>query len=491
MLVIISDLHLTDGTTTAALDAGAIDIFTERLRDLAFRASWRTDGQYRPVERIDLVLLGDVLDIMRSYRWLRTNTRPWDDASSPQLAETVSGIVDDTLKKNNEFVRRLRAIATEGLVSIPQGTMQGQPAFSADELPLPVRTYYMVGNTDWPLHLRGPQYDILRHKVAHNMGLSNQHNQPFPHEPGESEEILEVMRRHRVVARHGDVFDPLHFSEDRDTASLGDALIVELLGRFLAELERPVAGDLPAAAIAALAEMDHIRPLLLAPVWLDQLLERTVPNHSLRKTVKRIWDATADVLLQLEVVRSRDRWSPLNLIDGLSGALKFSRRETAGWTGRVGRWLQQIRGAENDSFATHALAEPDFRNRRARHIVYGHTHQPETIPLEASYADGYVLNQVYFNAGTWRRTYRGAINAAGGQEFIPSESMTYLAFFQGDERSGRPFETWTGTLGMNVIPAQATKIPQRIDAAEGHGIARPHFANTPQGVPAMNVRRSL
>ena len=69
MLVILSDLHLNDGTTGATLPPGAFSLFTERLQDLAFAASWRANGIYRPVERIDLVLLGDVLDVLHSARW--------------------------------------------------------------------------------------------------------------------------------------------------------------------------------------------------------------------------------------------------------------------------------------------------------------------------------------------------------------------------------------------------------------------------------------
>src|SRR5207237_2622491 len=70
MLAIISDLHLNDGTTASLLAPGTIDLLCERLCDLAWRASWRADGCYRPIDRIDLVLLGDVLDIISSRRWL-------------------------------------------------------------------------------------------------------------------------------------------------------------------------------------------------------------------------------------------------------------------------------------------------------------------------------------------------------------------------------------------------------------------------------------
>lgn len=76
MLVIISDLHLNDGTTGATLSGGAFQVFVDRLREMAWRASWRADGRYRPLDRIDIVLLGDVLDIIRSQRWLMSDLRP-------------------------------------------------------------------------------------------------------------------------------------------------------------------------------------------------------------------------------------------------------------------------------------------------------------------------------------------------------------------------------------------------------------------------------
>ena len=148
-----------------------------------------------------------------------------------------------------------------------------------------------------------------------------------------------------------------------------------------------------------------------------------------------------------------------------------------GWTAATAEWLRTIRGADSDSFAGHALTEPDFRNRRAKHVVYGHTHAAEIVPLDASHAEGYVLEQVYFNAGTWRRIYRPASFAPAGHEFIATDVFSYLAFFQGDERKGRTFETWTGTLGHT--PAE--RIIHRIDAGRGllsgqFAPQAPHFA---------------
>ncbi|HTN76087.1 MAG TPA: hypothetical protein VL096_12600, partial [Pirellulaceae bacterium] len=147
--------------------------------------------------------------------------------------------------------------------------------------------------------------------------------------------------------------------------------------------------------------------------------------------------------------------------------------------------LQSVRGATSDSYFPQAHSEQEFRNRRSRHIVYGHTHTAETIPLDASSADGHVLNQLYFNSGTWRRVHRATMFAPHEQEFIPTETMSVLAFFQGDERAGRPFETWTGTLGIGAVDAALYRIdaaspaPSVPVASTTAGVRAPHFATAP------------
>jgi hypothetical protein len=65
--------------------------------------------------------------------------------------------------------------------------------------------------------------------------------------------------------------------------------------------------------------------------------------------------------------------------------------------------------------------------------------------------------------------------------------MTYLAFFQADERAGRPFESWSGMLGINPAEVNVHRIDSghQQDAARqplsspgipGHG---PHFSTQP------------
>ena len=115
MLVMISDLHLGDGTTASSIPTSAFRLFSNRLRETAYYASFRKDGTYRPIESLDLVLLGDILDPLHSTLWLDTApgdagyTRPWTSFSAPlfaaKLAQTTQAILDEN-RKALELLRR-------------------------------------------------------------------------------------------------------------------------------------------------------------------------------------------------------------------------------------------------------------------------------------------------------------------------------------------------------------------------------------------------
>lgn len=498
MLVIVSDLHLSDGTIGTTLPSGAFRIFAERIRELAVSASWRRDGSYRPIDRIDVLLLGDVLDAIRSTQWSTGDVRPWGDSSSPEFLERVTRITTDALDNNERSLAVLRGLAAAGGVCVPPALRTGRPAVEAEGEPVPLHIHYMVGNHDWFYHLPSSTFDPLRGKIIERMGLASTPSQPFAHDMTENEELLSVMRRHKVTARHGDLHDPFNFDGDRDASSLGDMIVIELINRFAAEVESESAGDLPIATLAGLREIDNVRPLLLIPVWIDGLLERTCSFPSLRKGVKRVWDQLAEEFLSHEFVRDRDTWSPFDLVDGLQNTLKFSKRLSIGWASSIMNWANSIRGGSGKSYYHHALAEQDFRNRRSKSIVYGHTHVAESVSLDASYAEGRVHNQEYFNSGTWRRIHRPTELAPSEHEFIAHDVMTYLVFFQADERKGRPYETWSGTLGHDPTDATVHRIDPGISRHAhrqsvsppdllSHG---PHFTS-PVGKPGIVPTRRI
>lgn len=455
MLVIVSDLHLTDGTSGETIRKGAFRVFEHRLRDMAYDASWRANGKYKPIKEIHLVLLGDILDVIRSTKWLDSDSpRPWDeDLQNPALVSKIETITDAILSQNKDAVAILKGLKSGERITLPPATPTGkvkkvgwEPG-ARGRIPVKVNTYYIVGNHDWFFCVPGAGYDRIRQKIVQAMGLDHSPAQPFPHEPGDAPNLEAVFEQHNVYARHGDIFDPFNYENNRRSSSLGDAIVIELLNRFPIEVHKEMARVLPKACLDGLKEIDNVRPLLAIPIWVDGLLRRTCGETAQIKGVKRIWDDLAEHFLRLEFVRKHDSWvRPLDLVDRLEIALKFSQGVSFHKMSNLLSWINETFRGTDEPFYRHAISEQAFKSQRARYIVYGHTHHPEVVPLDISFAGDRAIGQMYLNAGTWRRVHELAQRNPKEEEFLGYYVMTYLAFYQGDERGGRPFESWSGSL---------------------------------------------
>ena len=462
MLVIISDLHLTDGTSGETIKEGAFRIFRNRLRDLAYDASWRADGRYKPIETLDLLLLGDILDLLRSICWLAEAegapgfARPWDDPQSQPFIDKISAINDAILHNNAASLSVLKNLNDGKTMTIPPATRAGKPAKvdwepdAPKRAPVEVRLHYMVGNHDWFYHLPGAAYHQIRQKVVEAMGLSNPPTEPFPHEPAESTTIQTLCAFHQVFVRHGDIYDPYSYEEKagRDAPSLSDAIVVELVNRFPSEVALRMGHELPQACLAGLKELDNVRPMFVAPIWINSLLRRTCDNPAQIRKVKDIWDELADHFLEIPFVRERDTLSPFDDVDRLALALKFSKGVSLRVISGLMGWLEGEADSEAATYYRFAIKESAFENRTAQFIVHGHTHHYELVPLDSTQVNGKPFNQMYLNAGTWRPVHELARVNPKEEEFMGYHVMSYLAFFKDDERGGRPFETWSGVLGV-------------------------------------------
>lgn len=449
MLVIVSDLHLTDGSAGTSIDKDAFKIFHERLKDLAYAASVRETNNttnkgtvYIPVEDIYLLLLGDVLDVIRSAKWLEGNIRPWSEQDA-RFVNKVREITDGILQNNRDALDVMQSLHKDG-VRIPIAR-DGKPD-DTETQKVDVHTHYMIGNHDWFFHLRGPGFDQIRASIVQALGLDNKSDEPFPHDPNESQAIRKLYEEHQVFARHGDIFDDTNFeNSNRDQSSLGDAVVVELLGRFPREVER----ELGPQAAQGLREIDNVRPLELIPNWVDGLLrKRPDPNQAMQ--VRKIWNRVATDFLNIDFVKrhhSALKWG-LFLSEGMS----FRRLAEIIPLGKklLTSFRSMGRLSLSDDFYTFASKEQAFRDPKFSYIVYGHTHHHEVIPLRAGKEHNGIDQVVYINSGTWRAVFDLARVRPRDEEFFGYHVMTYLAFFKGTERKGKAFETWSGSLEENV-----------------------------------------
>jgi UDP-2,3-diacylglucosamine pyrophosphatase LpxH len=459
VLVIISDTHLSDGTTGDSIRLEAFRDFRQQLRDIVYDASWRADGSYKPIEEFDLVLLGDFLDIIRSTGWLvedggESAVRPWSDWRSQPFLDKVSAINAAVLQNNADSLAVLKSLTDGKTITLPAATREGRPALvhwepeSPNRLPVKVHIHCLVGNHDWFYHLPGASYDRLRQTVIDAIGCENPATSPFPHDPYESDTIRRICEEHGVFARHGDIFDPFNFAGNRDSSSLGDAVVVELVDRFAMVVKAELGGDLPPACIDGLKEIDNLRPTVIIPVWIDDLLHKTCPNAKLQMKVRDIWDRMVDSLIELDFVQTHH--SRLHLFDSVSDlewGLKFSKGLLHADLGSLFAWISTKGVTRETSYSRRAFDEAEFKNRKARFVVYGHTHYYELVPLASTVTGGSILDQIYINSGTWRPYHELARCHPELEQFVGYQVMTYLTFFKNGENQGRSFESWCGSLG--------------------------------------------
>jgi UDP-2,3-diacylglucosamine pyrophosphatase LpxH len=464
MLIIISDLHLGDGTCGKSISASAFHLFSDRLRELAINASFRTGDLYRPIETVDILMLGDILEVLHSTRWLDTErdqpgyVRPWTDFRAPEFAATLDAITTDVLANNEDAIATLRGLTQPGGLTIPPAASDGTLDRDAVEQPVQVRLHYMIGNHDWYYHLTGPAFDKIRKKIIAAFGLSNPPTL-FPYELSESGELVRLLNRYGVYAQHGDFYDSFNFpqasnisdlkdpSKKRDASSLGDVFAVEILNRFSVEAKREFKDKLSPELIESLSELVNVRPALATPLWISSQLRQNNVGAEEQAALKNLWDRLCKEFLKQPLVRQADKKWELDIVDILKLAVEVTDHISFKAIDDLVVWARKKFSAEEEiKFSSHALKEKAFQDRAAQFIVYGHTHHHEIVPLDSFPALPHPTNQMYINSGTWHTYFDLAVYKPEEQKFIPYQVLTYLSFFKDDERDGHRFETWSGAF---------------------------------------------
>ncbi|MCF6277849.1 MAG: hypothetical protein L3J16_03770 [Anaerolineales bacterium] len=452
MLIIISDVHLGDGTCGQSISSSAFRLFAARLQELAYNASWRTDGKYRPLREINIIWLGDILDPLHSTRWLDTSlgadgyVRPWTDWSKPEFASKLREITRAIIKTNRHAADAIRSITRERAILLPPPIGDGQPdPTSTEKIQVKVNIYYMVGNHDWFYHLPGEQFDSIRQEVIDAFGLASD-SAPFPHEIEESPLLTELVAPYKVYARHGDIYDSFNFNKDkgRDASSLGDMFTVEVVNRFPMEVARRLSDDLPASVVNNITELTNVRPALASSLWISSQIASNNLSNALQDKVKDIWDEVGDEFLGLQAVRDTNKTFRFDPQDALNAIFRLSKHLSFAKLNALTVWVRRRIWTGELSLAEKALQEKKFIDKTANYIVYGHVHQHEIVPLDLVSTTPGHNSQIYINSGTWHTYYDLARYKPQAKRFIPYQVLTYLAFYKDDQRNGRRFETWSG-----------------------------------------------
>ncbi len=432
MLVIFSDVHLTDGTSGTTIVPRAFKKFGNILNDII------GDPKEAKIKEIHIVLLGDIFDVIRFRRWLRDENksdthpiRPWSDpgetdgAQKPwNVEEYTRNIVKGIIEHSNN--QEIKAYLEES-----------QKEWAAKGVK--VDFTYLMGNHDWLIN----RYDHTRSDIAKFIGLPDPQwysNNPF-HE-------IFLFEKYGVLARHGDYYDRINHEGNRNSSSLGDAIVIDLLNRFPEEVRRKLGLDEKDKLYVALKEIDNVRPILNVPAWVQG-----VCNYfpGMEERIHRIWNETVDRFLALDFVKAHGHLGP-DFIDFLAMALRltsnfsFERLQAI-----LGTWVAKGIYQKLDDYRRFAYNEWALKKNQARYVVYGHTHKAEQIPLDTVSLPGppeEMLEKIYFNSGTWRKVFELTAFDAENYEFIGWHVMTFLVFYLPEEREvDRHFEMWSASLG--------------------------------------------
>lgn len=419
MLMFLSDVHLTDGSSGETIKPTAFTIFADQLKKIV-------DTAY-PLQEVRIVLLGDIFDIIRSTQWLAASVRPWDPESDAQR-EVVEKILTRILANNADSLSIFGEL---------------RDYFKGKGVPFQVD--YIIGNHDWLVN----RYPSCRSLVAEVLGVPSGTAPLFPCELFEP--------TYKVFARHGDIYDKFNHMGDRNASSLGDAIVIELLNKYPQMVEAGMTSLATRNKVTPreqqkvtelLKELDNIRPILDAPSWVLMVMNKC-ENQAVRQLIEKSWEKCVDEFFEIPFIKEQDIPFWPDTIDLLQVALHLSSRTSKKLLEKVTELKDRfIPSKIEGDYHEKAFSEPKVRSREANFVLYGHTHDQLVIPLDQEPAtEESVQDKVYFNTGTWRKTWNKVLFDPANREFVGWHVLSYVAVFKPGENGHYNFEVWNGALG--------------------------------------------
>jgi UDP-2,3-diacylglucosamine pyrophosphatase LpxH len=478
MLLAISDLHLTDETVSDAEVTGrALETV---LNDLASSAEAHNRHGGAPIDELEVLLLGDMFDLLRTSYWsqIPESECPWaielidGDGTSPAAARVVAhagAILDGILAAPN---------ASDVCAALLGAVTHGLGPFKS------VRIQFICGNHDRLINHRAA--GALRAKVRAALGIkAADATALFPYSLYNEE--------HQTFSRHGHEFDPWNFepltigewsTPAYERCPIGDPITFALVTKIYLEIRKTLD---PAQVIDpneraerqrlldGLQAIEDVRPISLIPVWLKSYLQ----NHALGDVVCRVVPRVAKEFRSLRYFdwwRDRSVWdtpNPFQRQDLFAGIIRLLAHFEQVPAKRLAKLYKFYgRSSNDDSILPGLVAEPiitepdSIRARPVRHMLCGHTHDPEVslatvidlpnwarrcqdrnpapeAPRDVAHPGG---RQVwYLNTGTMRN--RVLLSGDSTMRFSPIENLSYVVIYRPGEKFATGFaaDLWSGS----------------------------------------------
>lgn len=473
MLIVISDIHFTDGTV-GEHNLRYSEVESVFLLDVA------TLAKVNKAKEVKILLLGDIVDVLRSTQWfdLDPADRPWganglSDVPTPKPKSCTErkalDILGQVKNKDLDSDTPPKGLSTNTILHKNWRTFRLFRTFrdhlaNQHGVDVPVEIIYIPGNHDRMCNLYSPLKTGIRKilgvtlKSAGSPVIEGNADGEWRYRSDFTDES------YGVYARHGHQYDIWNYSGNRQfdqighlKVPIGDIATTEFVVKIPWKLEK-LRAKYPAVTselIESVKNIDNVRPIGRVMEWIYYRIKGD--SGEVRKALDETFDEVVRELLDIELVqqwRSPEthvdeglralssrwlKWIPKRLVDRLDAEDILPL-----FIGMPGH----SRDPNRDPYTIGAYNERIWRaNRKIRYILYGHTHTPLQRPLD-------VLDEreiLYINSGTWRPRMVKTVGLDEAPDFIGLKQMTYSIFYREDEdmHNKKPgtvnFEVWTGT----------------------------------------------
>ncbi len=453
MIILVSDLHLMDGT--AGRHQLETELFKGTFVELGRQAMDAVKHLHEKDKDIKIVLLGDIFDVIRTERWfldqsenklieVPLSVRPWGDSGDKETELIAVDILRNIIKMNKE------------ILSILSGREWEKSGF-----PKKPEVIYIPGNHDRLCNL----YSSMRKMVIEELDMEGLSSKDlFPN--------YYLDEDHGLLARHGHEWDPFNFEgELEDTQSymqipIGDVIAAEIasklpivVGKKLKEI------NMPEEDINQICNnfrnLFDVRPMSAIIPWLSFQVKRYKKygisvQDAINSAFKQVGEEFMGIPFVKEWIKKHDRfWHPLDNGDKvqlLGSLLKTFDISNLEWKLKLYEKLDTVKELWSDNeYLAGAIKDLKALPGTFQYVLYGHTHEPykKSIDIIKESRQSNQKERVYLNTGTWRPCYHQSLKETGFSEW---KNMTYTIIykpgemFAGSVVKNPVFEYWTGTL---------------------------------------------
>lgn len=423
MLVIIGDLHFTDGSTSNWLgDKDLFNINPDAFK-LFFGKISNIIARGKSIPKVSFIYNGDIFDLLRTNIWFDTpkSEHPW---SIPIEKNKMYG-------RCNEILEKIIAHNQESLSWLSGTHPDFEKVWKVDTA---IERIYIPGNHDRIIN----QHQPCRNQV-YKWLLGQSGNRRFNN-------FYMDQEYHQTLVMHGHEADPFNCEFDKNgnpkygAVPIGDPMTTVLFARLGYEAEKL---PIPQEAKKRFKDIDNVRPTLATIRFVQDIIHDFNIGKKVDSMIKEIVKNFEGLKFFDEWNKKHDRWNiGFDEADKLQFALRAIKLlGTSVPAGLLEKLAGLLRDESHQKLAKRHLERVLGSN--IRYCVFGHTHEPLHVPLFLD--KDLKMEKHYLNSGTFRITYSQTFDK---HEFLKFQRMSFAMIYGPGEYAGHEdipmYEMWSG-----------------------------------------------